>query len=54
MGVGKWPESVVLLLAGGIPESEVDHFAVDFDSGGVVIEDSGDVFGGETILGVTE
>ena len=54
MRVGKWPESVVLLLPGGIPESEVDHFAIDFDSGGVVIEDSGDLFGGKTILGVTE
>lgn len=52
MGIGKWPEPVVLLLSGGIPEAEVDHFAIDFDGSGVVIEDGGDVLGGEAVLGV--
>lgn len=53
MRVSEWPESVVFLLTGGIPESEIDHFSVDFDSGSIVIEDSGDVFGGESVLSVT-
>ena len=54
MRVCKGPEPVVLLLSGSIPESKVDHFTVDFDSGGVVIENSGYVFGGESVLGVAE
>ena len=54
MRIGKWPESVVFLLTSGIPKSEINHFSIDFDSGCIVIEDSWDVLGGETILSVTE
>ena len=50
MWVGKRPESVVLLLTGSIPESQIDHLAVDFHRGGVVIEHCWDVLGGETVL----
>lgn len=52
VGVGQWSEAVVLFLSGGIPESEVDHFAVDFHGCSIVIKDGGDVFGGEFVLRV--
>lgn len=54
MWVGEGSEPVVLLLSGGIPESEVDHFAIDLNSGGVVIKNGGYVFGGESVLSVAE
>jgi hypothetical protein len=52
VGVGEGAEAVVLFLAGGVPEAEVDHAAVDLDGCGVVVENGGDVVGGELVLGV--
>lgn len=43
VGVGERAETVVILLAGGIPEGELDVLAVDLDVGDVVLEDGGDV-----------
>jgi len=54
VGISEWPESVVFLLTGSIPKSEVDHFSIDFDGGCIVVKDSWNVLGGEAILSVTE
>ena len=43
VGVGERAETVVILLAGGIPEGELDVLAIDLDIGDVVLENSGDV-----------
>lgn len=43
VGVGERAETVVILLAGSIPEGELDVLAVDLDVGDVVFEDGGDV-----------
>ena len=52
VGVGEWPQSIVLFLAGGVPQAQGDHASVDLDSGGIVIEDGRDVLGGEPVLRV--
>ena len=41
--VGERPETVVVFLAGRIPERELDVLAVNLDVGDVVLEDGGDV-----------
>lgn len=41
--VGERAQSVVIFLASGIPEGELDVLAIDFDIGDVVLEDGGDV-----------
>ncbi len=41
--VGQRAETIVVLLAGGIPERQLDVLAVDLDIGHVVLEDGGDV-----------
>jgi len=43
IGVGERAESVVVFLAGGIPQGQLDVLAVDLDIGDVVFEDGGDV-----------
>jgi hypothetical protein len=43
VGVGKRAQTVVIFLTCGIPESELDVFAVDLDIGDVVLEDSGNI-----------
>jgi hypothetical protein len=43
VGVGERAESVVVFLAGGIPQGQLDVLAVDLDIGDVVFEDGGDV-----------
>jgi hypothetical protein len=43
IGVRERAETVVIFLASGIPEGELNVFAIDFDVGNVVLEDSGDV-----------
>jgi hypothetical protein len=43
VGVGERAETVVILLACSIPESELDVLAVNLDIGDVVLEDGGDV-----------
>lgn len=43
VGVGERAETVVILLAGGIPEGELDVLAIDLDIGDIVLEDGGDV-----------
>ena len=43
IGVGEGSETVVVLLAGGIPEGELDVLAVDLDIGDVVLKDGGNV-----------
>lgn len=52
MGVGERPQSIILFLACSIPQSEVDHFAIDLDGGCVIVKDSGHVLGGELVLSV--
>lgn len=41
--VGKGTETIVVFLAGGIPESEFDVTAIDLDVGNVVLKNGGDV-----------
>lgn len=43
VGVGQGAETIVVLLAGGIPEGELDVLAIDLYIGDVVLEDGGDV-----------
>jgi hypothetical protein len=43
VGVGKRAETVVIFLAGGIPEGELDVLAVHLDIGDVVLENGGDI-----------
>lgn len=43
IGVGEGTETVVILLAGGIPEGQLDMLAVDLDIGDVVFKDGGNV-----------
>jgi hypothetical protein len=43
VGVRERAETVVIFLASGIPEGELDVLAVNLDIGNVVLEDSGDV-----------
>jgi len=43
VGVGERAQTVVIFLAGGIPEGELDVLAVDLDIGDVVLENGGDV-----------
>lgn len=38
LGVGERAETVVVFLAGGIPEAEGNGLSVDHDTGGVVVE----------------
>ncbi len=40
------------LMGDGLPEGEVDDGLIDFDGGSGVIEYSGDVFGGEGVVGI--
>ncbi len=60
MWIGERSKSIVLFLSGSvpkirksIPESEVDHFVIDFHGGSIVIKNSGNVFGGEFVLSIT-
>jgi hypothetical protein len=43
VGVRERAQSVVIFLASGIPEGELDVLAIDLDVGDVVLEDGGDV-----------
>jgi hypothetical protein len=43
VGVRERTETVVIFLAGGIPEGELDVLAVNLDIGDVVLENGGDV-----------
>jgi hypothetical protein len=43
VGVRERAETVVILLASGIPEGELDVLAVNLDIGDVVLENGGDV-----------
>lgn len=43
VGVREGAQTVVILLAGGIPEGELDVLAVDLYIGNVVLEDGGHV-----------
>jgi hypothetical protein len=43
VGVGERAETVVIFLASGIPEGELDVLAVNLDVGDVVFENGGDV-----------
>ncbi len=43
VGIRQRSEAIVVFLAGSIPQSEFDMFAVDFDVGDVVLENGGDV-----------
>jgi hypothetical protein len=45
-------KTIVVILTGGIPETEVDYFAIDLGQGRVVIEDGGNVLKRESILSV--
>jgi hypothetical protein len=43
IGVGERAETVVIFLASGIPEGELDVLAVNLDIGDVVLENGGNV-----------
>jgi hypothetical protein len=43
IGVAEGSETIIVFLAGRIPESELDVFAIDFDIGDVVLKDSRDI-----------
>jgi hypothetical protein len=45
-------KSIVLFLSCSIPQSEVDHAAIDLDSGGIVVKDGRDVLGRELVLSI--
>jgi len=40
VGVAQGPETVIVFLACGIPQGQLDMFAVDLDIGDIVLEDS--------------
>ena len=46
------PQSVVVFLAGRVPEAEVDGLAIDHHVGRVVVKDSGNVLAWEGVGGV--
>jgi hypothetical protein len=54
LGVGQRAETIVVFLAGGIPQTEVDGLAIHHHVGRVVIEHSGDVLAGEGIGSVRD
>jgi hypothetical protein len=41
--VGKWSEAFIVFLAGGVPESELNMFAIDAAVGNVIFKDSGNL-----------
>jgi hypothetical protein len=43
VGVGERAQTVVIFLARGIPQSQLNVFAINLDVGDVVLEDGGDV-----------
>jgi hypothetical protein len=43
IGVGERAQAVVVFLAGGIPQGQLDVLPIDLDVGDVVLEDGGDV-----------
>lgn len=47
--VGEWSQSVVVLLTGGIPETEVDRLSIDENVGRVVVEDRRNVLSGKGV-----
>lgn len=40
VGVTEWPETIVILLTGGIPQSQLDVLSVYFNIGDIVLKDS--------------
>jgi len=42
-------ETIIIFLASGIPQSQLDVLAVDFDIGNIVLENGGDVYLGFTV-----
>lgn len=52
--VGEWPQPVVVLLTGRIPQAEVDGLAIDHNIGRVIVEHCGYVFAREGIGGVAD
>jgi len=51
VGVGKGTETIVILLAGGIPKGQLDVLAINLYIGDVVLEDGGNVDLREGALG---
>ena len=49
MGVGEGSQAVVVLLAGRVPQAEVDGLAVDHHVRREVVEDGGDVLAGKGV-----
>ena len=41
-------------MSGSIPETQVDHLAVNFDGDGIVVKDGGDIFSWEFVLRVAD
>ena len=54
LGVGERAQSVVVLLAGRVPQPQVNRPPVHHYIGGVVVEDGGDVLPGKGVCGIAD
>jgi len=54
LGVGKWSETIVILLTCGIPKTQVHCLTVDDEVCAVVIKHCGDVLAGERVCCETD
>jgi len=54
LGVGQRAETVIILLASGIPQAKVNRLSVDHNVGRVVVEHRGDVLARESVGGVRD
>lgn len=43
VGIREWAETIVIFLAGGIPQGEFDVLAIDLNIGHIVLKDSWDI-----------
>jgi hypothetical protein len=54
MRVSKRTKTIILFLAGCIPQSEINHAPINLDSGGIVIKYSRDILSRELVLSITK
>ena len=43
IGIGQWPQAIVILLPRSIPKSQLNVLAINLNIGHVILEDCGDV-----------